>query len=176
MSIFNLYQKVDYSVNNTDTIKGVDIHSVHIVKQSLKDFRGISYRPYVVKNGERPDQVSYQFYNTPDYDWIILLVNDMYSVYDDWPKGDEALLSYMVEKYGSLQTTQSTIKYYYNASGDIIDFTTYTSLAPEQRTSETIYEYETRLNTNKSKIKVVRADLIGTIQTALRTFKSPILT
>ena len=67
------------------------------------------------------------------------------------------------------------MKYYYNASKDIIDQTTYNNLASNARASETEYEYELRVNSNKSKIKVIRKSLINAITSDLNSItKKPV--
>jgi hypothetical protein len=100
----------------------------------------------------------------------------MYSVYDDWPKNSFDLDTFIIEKYGSIASALSTVKYYYNSSLDIIDETTYTNLALNARRSETQYEYELRVNSNKSKIKVVKRSLITAITSDLNTIsKRPVL-
>jgi hypothetical protein len=98
-----------------------------------------------------------------------MLANNIHSLYDDWPKNSVDLESYIIEKYGSLTSAMSTVKYYYNASGDIVDQTTYNSLASNARVSETEYEYELRVNSNKSKIKVIKKSFITAITSQLNT-------
>jgi len=169
MSIFNLYPKFNFKVDEYDVIRGIDITNSVRIKKFIKDYRGIQYFPYVIKDGERPDNVSYKFYNDPTYDWIILLVNDMYSIYDDWPKDSVAFKNYIEKKYGSVQTALSQIKYYYDEKKNIIDVTTYNSLPSNRRSLERVYEYEQRLNTQKSIIKVVSPNIIGSIQSDLNT-------
>jgi hypothetical protein len=97
-------------------------------------------------------------------------------VYDDWPRNSFDLDSFVIEKYGSLAAAMSTVKYYYNSSLDIIDQTTYNNLASNARRSETQYEYELRVNSNKAKIKVVKRNLITAITSDLNTIaKRPVL-
>jgi len=169
MSIFNLYPKFNFKVDEYDVIRGIDITNSVRIKKFIKEYRGIQYFPYVIKDGERPDNVSYKFYNDPTYDWIILLVNDMYSIYDDWPKDSATFKNYIEEKYESVQNALSQIKYYYDENKNIIDLTTYNSLAPGKRSLERVYEYEQRLNTQKSIIKVVNPNIIGSIQSDLNS-------
>jgi hypothetical protein len=97
------------------------------------------------------------------------LSNDIYNIYDEWPRNSVDFDEYLIEKYGSIATTLSTVQYYYNASKDIIDATTYNALSVSQRSSETIYEYELRANNNKSKIKLIRPNIIGGIQSELKS-------
>ena len=79
MSIFQFYPKVAYKVDNVDYIKAIDITTSIKIKDFFKTYRGISFNPYVVKDGERPDYVSFKAYGTPMYDWIVLLVNEIYN-------------------------------------------------------------------------------------------------
>jgi len=169
MSIFTLYPKIAYKVNEYDYLRAIDITQSTKIRSFLKEYRGISFNPYTVKNGERPDYVAHKFYGDSNLDWIILLSNDIYNIYEEWPKNSIDFENYLIEKYGSVATTLSTTKYYYNASKDIIDVTTYNSLSISNRSSETIYEYELRANNNKSKIKLIRPNIIGAIQSELRS-------
>jgi hypothetical protein len=175
MSIYTFYPKITYKVDDYDSLTAIDITSSLKIKDYLKSYRGLLYTPYIVQDGERPDYVSYKLYGSTDYDWIILLANDIHSLYDDWPKNSVDLELYIIEKYGSLTSAMSNVKYYYNASGDIIDQTTYNSLASASRTSETQYEYELRVNSNKSKIRVIRKNLINAITSDLNSItKKPV--
>jgi len=169
MSIFQYYPKVAYKVDNVDYIKAIDITTSIKIKDFFKTYRGISFTPYVVKDGERPDYVSYKFYGTPMYDWVILLSNDIYNIYDDWPKNTTTLNSYIEEKYGTIASALGTIKYYYNSNNDIIDGTTWTSLPTNQRKSESQYEYEVRRNINKSRIKLVKKELVNAVDMGLKS-------
>jgi len=169
MSIFQYYPKVAYKVDNVDYIKAIDITTSIKIKDFFKTYRGISFTPYVVKDGERPDYVSYKFYSTPMYDWVILLSNDIYNIYDDWPKNTTTLNSYIEEKYGTIVSALSTVKYYYNLNNDIIDETTWNNLPIDQRKSESQYEYEVRRNINKSRIKLVKKELVNAVDMGLKS-------
>jgi asparagine N-glycosylation enzyme membrane subunit Stt3 len=176
MSIFQFYPKVAYKVDNIDYIKAIDITTSIKIKDFFKTYRGISFNPYVVKDGERPDYVSYKFYQTPMYDWVILLSNNIYNIYDDWPKSTKTLNSYVEEKYGTMASALGTVKYYYNLNNDIIDETTWNNLPANQRKLESQYEYEVRRNINKSKIKLVKRNLISAVDLGLKSIKSkPVL-
>ena len=139
------------------------------IKDYVKDFRKIAYTPYVIRDGETPDFVSYKLYGSPEYDWVIMLTNNMYSIYDDWPKNTDEFKNYIIEKYGSLQTAMSTLKYYYDNSGNIIDVAEWTTLSSALRRSETTYEWELRKNTNKSKIKILQKNILGQLDAGLKS-------
>jgi len=168
-TIFNLYPQINYSVNNFDSFRAVDISTSIRIKNIVKQYRSLAARPYVVLDGERPDQVSFNFYKTSDYDWIILLTNDMYSIYDDWPKSAEVLNRYIIEKYGSISAAQVDFPKYFNSYGDEIDYSFYISLPIAARKTESAYDYEVRKNINKSKIKIIRSEIIPTLDSNLKS-------
>jgi len=171
MSIFNLYPKIDYNVSDYDLIGAIDITTSLRIKSIIKNYSLIASVPYIVSDGERPDQVSTNVYGNPNYDWIILMTNDVYSIYDEWPKSSAVLERYIRTKYGSILKAQEVVKYY-NTNGDIIDFTTYNSLSSSEKSAITIesdYERELRMNVNKSKIKVLRPNFISKIDSDLKS-------
>jgi hypothetical protein len=153
MSIFTYYPKIAYKVDDYNFLKAIDINVVAKLKDFLTQYRSISYSPYVVNNGESPDFISYKFY-------------------DDWPRNSEAFNEYLISKYGSLQNTLSTTKYYYDADKNIIDVIEYSNLATNNRSAETVYEYELRLNINKSRIKILNKSSINLVESGLRSILS----
>jgi hypothetical protein len=169
MSIYTFYPKVSYKIDEYDSLRAIDITSSLKIKEYLKGYRGIGFTPYIVRDGERPDYVSSVLYGNPNYDWVIMLTNDIHSLYDDWPRNSVDLEAYIIEKYGSLASAMSTVKYYYDSKGNIIDLTTYNNLSANARSSETEYEYELRKNSNKSKIKVMSRSLISAITSDLNS-------
>lgn len=58
------------------------------------------YVEYVVKNGERPDQISYEEYGDEQYYWIILQINQITDYYNQWPLSQDELSAYIFRKYG----------------------------------------------------------------------------
>jgi hypothetical protein len=66
----------------------------------------------------------------------------------------------------------STTKYYYDADKNIIDVIEYSNLATNNRSAETVYEYELRLNINKSRIKILNKSSINLVESGLRSILS----
>jgi hypothetical protein len=69
------------------------------------------FTKYTIVGDERPDQVSEKFYGTPLYDWVILTINNILDVYNEWPLNEQALYNYLIEKYGSEENLYQ-IKHY----------------------------------------------------------------
>lgn len=169
MNLFTLYPKINYSLNSFDQVRAIDIQASFKIRDYIKNYRGVAYQPYVVQDGERPDNVSQKIYNVPTYDWLILLVNDMYSIYDDWPKSSAELERYVIAKYGSISNASGTIKYYYDANRNIIDLTTYNSLPTANRISESVLAWEQRMNDRKKIIRIFPGTGVSRLQSELNT-------
>ena len=60
----------------------------------------LGFEKYTIKNNQRPDQVADEVYGNVNYDWVVLLVNNIINIYDDWPMTEQELYNYMVRKYG----------------------------------------------------------------------------
>jgi len=175
MSYFTLFQRIQYNVNDFDQITAIDLTQSIRFKEFIKSYRYISYTPYIVHDGERPDQVAYKVYGNQYYDWIILLTNDVYSIYDDWPKSSEAFDKYIADKYGSVGAAQTSYRYY-NIFDHQIDLASYTNLSANERKIESVYEYEQRKNIIKSRIKLLNPAVIPALDTALKSsLENPIV-
>ena len=148
-----------------------------------------SYYPYRVKDGERPDILSFQQYGSVAYAYLIMLVNDIYDPLFDWPLSSQQFEKYLVNKYGSVSSSMGTTKYYYQiiraevartgtseripAVKFIVDQTTYDALDTGDRSTQSQYEWEDELNDNKRDIKLIDASLIQDIDYAVkRTYAS----
>lgn len=61
------------------------------------------YTEYVIKEGERPEQISYEIYGDEQYYWVILQSNNIVDYNAEWPLGNTDLEAYVVSKYGSVE-------------------------------------------------------------------------
>ena len=59
------------------------------------------YTEYVIKSGERPDQISYEVYGTEKFYWVILQINEIVDYYNQWPLSLPELEKFIIKKYGS---------------------------------------------------------------------------
>jgi hypothetical protein len=166
--MFVYYPKILYKINDFDSIKLTDINASVRIKDYVNSFRGLAVRPYVVKNGERPDIVSNKLYGSTKYEYILLLVNNIDSIYDQWQMDDTTFQNYIIKKYGSLNFAQSNIAFYYTGKGDVVTNTLsrdpgssepayryWDRLSDPNKYTETFYQYEDRLNIEKGFINVI---------------------
>ena len=134
------------------------------------------YYPYRVKDGYRPDMVSQEVYENPAFAYLILMFNDIYDPVFDWPLGSKQFENYIINKYGSVDSAVTTVKYYYQiiraevaktgtseripAVKFIIDLTAYNLLDESDRTTISEYDWEMEINDEKTDIKMINAALI----------------
>lgn len=129
---------------------------------------------YFIADGDRPDTISYEMYDDPNYDWTILLINNMISLYNDWPKSKYALDEYVSHKYQDAEGIHhyEAIEQKYKGnvvvSGGMKVDEAYQYVTPEgltltkaqSRVGITNYTYEIDVNEKKREINLIKPDLI----------------
>jgi hypothetical protein len=137
------------------------------------------YYDYVIRENETPEVVSYKFYDTMEYHWIILMFNRKFDPYYEWPMSNDQFSRYIDLKYGSEQTAKQTVKNYIHIlqnkreyNGEIleerinyVDQSIYNTLDAFERRIEYVWDYEERLNEARRNIKIVDAIYIPQILT-----------
>jgi len=139
-------------------------------------------RTYKIQDGETPELVAYKFYKDSDLYWIILLVNNIINIKEEWPLSTQELSDSIIEKYGS---KMHEIRYYEtleikNSSGQILlkngiivnsnfvykyyDTGQNITLSGSQVVkSITNFEHEDRINENKTNIFIPRNNEVNII-------------
>jgi len=134
-----------------------------------------AYDDYIVRDGERPDNVSNTFYDTPDYDWVIILCNRYTNIYEEWPMDTNTLDDYLERKYGTklYDVVQYETEDITDSKGNILVsagtivnsnflYTTYEGIVYGQNAIQplTNYDIEYRKNERKRAIKVLKGRYI----------------
>jgi len=184
---FSSIPNVDYDINGTEPNQ---FRSVTNIMQRIRFKPSVlenitDYYPYYVREGERPDIVSFNTYGTVAYSYLILLVNDIVDPLFDGPLPSRQFENYIIEQYGSVSAAQSTNKYYYQIVRAevartgvservpeykiIVDQTTYNSLDASVRSAQNVYDYEVEQNDNKREIKLINPDFIQDIDYEVKT-------
>jgi len=188
---FRNLPKVRYDINGAEPNKYLNVTNImkriSFKPSVIEDIT--NYYPYRVKDGERPDILSFQQYGSVAYAYLIMLVNDIYDPLFDWPLSSQQFEKYLINKYGSVSSSMGTTKYYYQiiraevartgtseripAVKFIVDQTTYDALGTGDRSTQSQYEWEDELNDNKRDIKLIDASFIRDIDYAVkRTYAS----
>ncbi len=69
------------------------------------------FTKYQIVGDERPDQISNNLYDTPDYDWVIMLSNNITNLEHEWPLTQQSFENYLTSKYGSDENINATHHY-----------------------------------------------------------------
>ena len=84
----------------------------HLLKPRDDIFREETlYQEYIVKNGERPDQISKDFYEDEQYYWIILQINEITDYWNQWPLSQLELDEFITRKYQTTEEANATHHY-----------------------------------------------------------------
>ena len=180
MDYFQYQSVVPYTFTTggvTTTMSIVNITQRARIAERLRQHT-TTMHDYVIGEGERPDTVAMNLYGDVKYTWVVLLMNNIISLYD-WPMTNSEFELYLIGKYGSLTDSQnqgtrtdaawSAAKFYYTTEGDRVDATTYASLGTRQGTTNTPYTQEVEDNDARRTIKVVSRQFLPGILSALKT-------
>ena len=141
-----------------------------------------TFEAYSIQNNETPSSLAYKIYQDSHLDWVILLVNNITDVYDGWPKGEEALRSYVEDLYDDPDSI-----HHYETNEILFNNIVYipknrdvdesfravmpdgtTKTAEESRFPVTNYEYEYYLNEKKRLIKLPSGYLVDLMITEMK--------
>jgi len=132
------------------------------------------FEDYFIQDGERPDTIAFDYYGSSTYDWLILIINNMKSIYEDWPKNQITLNSYIEEKYDYPLDVHhyETIEQFYNGK-KVLDeglevSETFQFVLPngnilpleQSRGPVSNYTYEVRENDKKREILILKPSLL----------------
>lgn len=138
--------------------------SVALSKEALSN--DMLFLPYVIREGERPDNISQRLYGDPKYWWLICLANNIHNIDTQWPKSQRDLEEYTIDKYGN----PGDIIYYMDDDFDEVDVRAWrlelgladdTSVVERMNlTDVTGWEHEEMVNDAKRNIRLIDPDVI----------------
>lgn len=91
---------------------------------------------YQLQSGDRPDTVAYDYYGDSAYAWVVYMSNNIIDPIYDWYLDDLEFEAFIVKKYGSVASAQSTVIYYYNNwsyDDSLISSAAYAALGTNQK-------------------------------------------
>ncbi|WVQ00043.1 baseplate wedge protein [Synechococcus phage MA10] len=159
-------------VGVTDFIEITDFFRSMVIRRDVFDSNTLYYT-YNVKDGERPDQISYEEYGDEQYYWVILQTNGITDYYSQWPLSNQELEEYANKKYGGVEGANATHHYEtvetYNSDGvKVLDgglvvpqdfvfyyYDTETVELSSLPVEVTNLQYEKKLNEDKAEILIL---------------------
>lgn len=126
-----------------------------------------AYYEYIVKDGETPEILADLYYDDTRYYWVILEVNKITSVYDEWPLASHEFQRMIQKRYGSVQDAYNDIRYYvHKENGTKVNVETYNKnkiTSDNYKNSYTpfsSYDYEEEKNEKNRVIKLIRKSIL----------------
>lgn len=152
MKLFEKLPNILYSFGKNDPILMKDISQNYGLINGILD-KVLLLDEFDLIDGETPEVVSEKMYGTPDYYWIVMLMNDRYHYIYDWLMPAEVLDSYINAKYPN----PNLISHYVNSKGMIID------QSMEGSKPVTFRDHEINLNEKRRRIKLVSSEIMNQI-------------
>lgn len=119
---FDNFEKVlyDFNIANKDQFLLVrDItKNVRFKKEFIDQLH--LYETYKMSDGESIEVVSEKVYGTPEYHWILMLLNQRYDYIDDYPLSTSQLETMIDEAYGD---RKNDVRHYIDPNGHITNAT-----------------------------------------------------
>lgn len=138
-----------------------------------------AFYPYVVKDGQTPEQIAHDYYGDCDLDWVVWFSNNVFDPYYEWIMTQDQLDAYINKKYGDFIAAVETVHHYvYDTRVEASDpnqfYTeeymmtpeTFSFLDPIEKSywkPVSCYDYEFALNESKRTIQLVDNALIDQI-------------
>lgn len=178
---FNNINNINYVVSadragNVEYMPIKDFFRLNVIREDIFKEDTV-YVTYEVKNGERPDQISYEQYGDEQYYWVILQINGIVDYYNEWPLSQQELEAYTLKKYGTTAKAEDIHHYETvetkDTAGNLVlpggltvdsDFIFRYPDDPNNETQITLSslpaavtneEYERRLNDDKREIQIL---------------------
>lgn len=169
---FSRFPLVDYNGTPAKNI----LARVDFTDQTKKDI--YANFDYVLQEGStRPDILSFNYYNSTQYDWLIYMTNNIVDPYHDYYKSQADFKNYIVGKYGTAEIARANILFYRNdwaPDESLITESVYNSLSiivkkywkPKINTTNQVIGYERVkedwiVSTNRIVQLTVTADISG---------------
>jgi hypothetical protein len=159
MAYFNRFPLTAYLANNRIDFSIVtDITKRVAVRNEIKENYTV-YDEYDVLDGETPEVVAYRLYDTTEYHWIILLLNDMIDPRYDWPLTVQSVRKFTESKYGADDANVYGTHHYQASTTNTIIVDSDDVNFPDKITVSNI-EFELTENEKKRRIKVLKKEFV----------------
>ena len=182
---FSNFPRILYDIDGTNSVHPTYTTAINLlIRQKLRtaiEDDVVLYYPYQIKDTERPDVLSFNYYGHVRYTWLIFLVNNILDPQWDWPLDYKNFKSFLLRKYGSIDKPKGQIHHYEYIARPRVERTGTTDPVPEY-TIEVDHEKYKSINEDLRKVVYVydwekdRNEKKREIQLVENTYASQILT
>jgi len=158
MSYFSMFPNILYDAkgNGQSTVMKDIFRRVKLKSTS----RVVGFDYYDVQDGEAPEIIAHKYYGDVGLHWTILVANDIVDYYHQWPMSTQTFEQYVTEKY-----TNPAAVHHYEVTATSGDTTTVIDVGMNttdygSATAVSNYQYEQKLNNEKSRIRLIQPRFI----------------
>lgn len=171
MSNSKFFQKFPLISYNGKQMRNIAL-GTRIIKEVLDTPQAVY--SYTIRDGERPDTIAYDYYGDSELFWLVLLSNSIIDPYYQWPLTQSEFISYILNKYGTIETAQGTILYWSNPNYNYyMTNESHSLLASGDKEGWTTpvyaFDYEQTINESRRTIKLIDRKYVSQILSELGT-------
>ncbi len=135
------------------------------------------YDDFDISDGDTPEKIADRVYKNPNYNWIVMLCNELYNYGDDFPLSDEQLAEYVNIKYGNGNGDKQHIlfgkRHFETEDGKIVDAKSVDDPDKTIVIAISNLAYETSMNEKKRRIKLIHPKIVDKVVSEIeRIFES----
>ena len=150
---FENFPTIAYDVTGNKIFQTVSDILTRVVARTEIKTRDVLFTKYQIMENETPESVAYDYYGKSEYHWIVLMLNQYYDRYYDWPMTQRNLQAYVINKYSN---PDGIHHYEISQKSGNTNTKIKVELADEPvATSVTNYGYEIELNEDRKQIKLL---------------------
>ena len=154
---FKAMPNFSYKINNNINVTKDIFQRVGLDRQLTS---ALALESYYIKEGETPDILANNIYGSSRYHWVILTVNDIVSLHDEWPKLDAEMYNYTSDKYGAGNHIND---HHYRLASDNTIIVDYDPVGISNDTVEVVsnFKHESEINEKKRQIFLLKKELLA---------------
>lgn len=146
---FQKFPTTLFDVSKTEQVVIQDfIRAVKIDPQIKENTLFFDY--YEAHDNEMPEIISHKFYKSTHYHWVIMLINEKFDPWNDFPKSDDILIKYATDRFDDI----NAIHHYEDSRGNIVD------VFAEDKNPITNLEYIRQENEKKRTVKILKRNVL----------------
>ena len=155
---FDNFPTIAYDATGNKIYQTVSDILVRVVAKAEVKTRDVLFSKYQIMENETPESVAFNYYGRSEYHWIILMLNQYYDRYYDWPMSQRNLQAYVLSKYSDANGIHH---YEISQKSGNTNTKIKVELADEPgATPITNFLYEADLNENRKEIRLLNSQYI----------------
>lgn len=138
-----------FNITDSDKILIQDFIRAVKIDPNIKE-NELFFNIYEARDGETPEIISHKAYKSTQYHWVIMLLNEKFDPWRDFPQPDTVLIKMAKDKYADI----NGLHHYQDGEGNIVDE------LDVNKIPVTNIEYERAENEKKRYIKILKAEVL----------------